>query len=137
MLDPPDSKSSKYIIIQIVSIGSSTLSLIFSILFIILLIYHKNYKILLFRMIINVFISDIIVSIANLLIPFLLNDYMENICISQAFLYNFGSLSSIAWSTVIFFSLYKTVVQLEKVENLEKIYWGISYGIPLILSIMY
>ena len=123
--------------IQILSILFSSFSLIASILFIFLMVYFKNHHIFLFRMIICVFISDIIISVANLLIPILLNHFNENLCNAQAFLSNFGALSSMAWSTAIFFSLYQTVVKLNRIDHWEKKYFLLSFGFPLILSAMY
>lgn len=125
------------LIIQIVSITFSSLSLLTTLLFLFLIYYFNNHKIPLFQMIINVFLADIIISISYLLIPPLLHDFDENLCFAQAFLSNFGELSSLAWSTVIFFSLYQTVVKLRKINNLEKKYYLISFGIPLILSAMF
>ena len=125
------------LVIQIVSIAFSSLSLLTTLLFLFLIYYFDNHKIPLFQMIINVFLADTIISISYLLIPLLLHNFDENLCFAQAFLSNFGELSSMAWSTVIFFSLYQTVVKLRKIDNLKPKYYLISFGIPFILSAMF
>lgn len=91
-----------------------------------------------FKLVFYLAISSMILSAGNLItIRFSREAESLGVCILQALVINFGGLSSAAWTAVIAWTLYLTVVKASKKmsQNLCR-YFPFGFGLPVILSIM-
>jgi len=78
-------------------------------------------------------------SLADLgaLFSYLLGSPSEGgVCRFQGFIQQYFELSSIIWSAVIAFTLYRAVVKLQDSASLSKTYLTLGYGVPLLCAFL-
>ena len=108
------------------------LSLFGSLSIILVYLIYKSLRSFSFRLIVLMSISDTIRAIGFELSP--LNRVS---CIFQSLLTNFGSLSSIIWSSVIAYAMYAVIVlENTSIHTHNYLFLFIAYFIPLVLSIL-
>ena len=113
---------------------------LFSTLFV-LFLYKTNQSLknFTFRIVVYLQISDLMLSISIIFMSFenLRTETSEGFCVTQAFLLNYGVLSTTIWTFLItFIMLVSLKYNVQWLKKHEKYYLMIGYGIPLILSIM-
>ena len=107
--------------------------------FFVILMYKlcPNLRNLPYRMIVYLQISDGIVAFANLLDIFDTIDH-HSLCQTQAFLITYGRDASFIWTCCISTSIYCSATGIWRiVEPYERYFLILSFGLPLILSIMF
>lgn len=128
---------SQYNIVKYCSFSASLISFLAVLFVLSMYALRSNLRTIAFRMIVYLQISDGIVAFSMMLQIF---DAIDNpsLCKTQAFLGNFGCVSSFFWTCCISTSIYfSSTGRWKVVDPYEKWFLLISYGIPLILSIMY
>ena len=70
-------------------------------------------------------------------IGYILPDGSNSLCIAQAVLTSFGSLSGVMWTSIIAFSIYSVVVlELENISSYEKFMILIGYILPFCIILL-
>ena len=121
------------LIYNILLYTSCSLSIIGDIFMAITIISFKDLRTFNFRMIMYLTLTDLLASIAYLLTPLSKNNH--SLCMLQAYLMNFSSLSSLLWTSCIMVALYRLII-LEKIneKHIELIFCVISWVVPLVAS---
>lgn len=133
------SEDNKYFYLHLsLRLSMSFLSLIGSSLIIISYLLFKNLKRFIFRLIAHLALADLIFSLSFFMINENAQDKNQSFCEFQAFLLYASSLSSIFWTSIIAYSLYRIVLanSSKGVLKYENIFICIGYLVPLILSII-
>lgn len=111
----------------------------------ILVIYYKfpvlqNFA---YKMVVYLSLSDLIMSTAKLMTIFRITEVQNQdeddyLCYTQAFLINFGGLSSILWTTCISYAMKVSVVsgKTEVPEDYENKFLAYAFGVPFVASIL-
>jgi hypothetical protein len=128
------------IFISYLAVILSILSLCGSLFIVLMHMAYPQIRSFAFKLIVYLSFADIFFSIGKIY----LIEYIEEFaieggdCYLQAFLINFGGLSSFAWTTVISYTVYATVVKNRRnMQVMETEYLKYAYGLPLIISLMY
>lgn len=70
-------------------------------------------------------------------VGFVIPTSTHSLCIAQAVLTNFGSLSGVIWTSIIAFSIYAVVVlELENIQSYEKFTVIIGYILPFCITLL-
>jgi len=122
----------------ILTIISAVFSITGSILIISTYIFFKKIRNYAFKLVMYLSISDIFLSVGNLLaIVTLKQEGDQGLCKLQSFLVNFGGLSSILWTSVIAWNIYAaTVLSQRNFKQKNKKFLLFGYGLPLLMSVM-
>lgn len=126
----------KYNIVKYSAFATSMISLLS--VFCVLFAYYrlKNLRNIAFRMVVYLQISDGIVAF-SMVLQICDAIYHPTLCKTQAFLGNFGCVSSFFWTSCISTAIYKSSTnKWPLVEPYEKCFLLFSYGFAFILSIM-
>lgn len=115
------------------SIWLSAISFLFSLNFI--LAYARSpSQTFSFKLTVYLITADLFFAAAKLLS--LINE-SALVCITQAFFINFSQLSSVFWSLLICFTLKRNLIEQDhSIEEKEKKFLIIGFGLPLIFSLM-
>ena len=118
--------SGKGLSIEITLIIANSLSLLGSLSIISLFIIFKSTRSYAFKLVFYMSFADAIRSIG-----YILPDGSDSLCLAQAVLTSFGSLSGVMWTSIIAFSIYSVVVlELENISSYEKFMLLIGYVLP-------
>lgn len=112
---------------------SCCLSILGALFMTIVILSFKELREFNFRMIFYLTLTDILVPIAYLFTPKI--NESHTICVIQAYLINFGNLSSLLWTACIMFALYRLIILERPNSHKLEIYFCLfSWGIPFIFS---
>ena len=125
-----------YNIVKYSAFSTSLLSFCSVLFVLVMYIIRRGLRNIAYKMIVYLQISDGIVAFSMILQIFDAIDHPV-LCKTQAFLGNFGCVSSFFWTCCISTSIYcSSTGRWRIVEPYERYFLAISFGIPLILSIM-
>ena len=114
------------------------LSIVSNLLIFIAYVFFKDLRNYNYRIVFYMSISEIITSIGKFQIAFLIPGLQDHgLCEVQAILLNFSCLSSVMWTNVIAFTIYRSLV-LGKTDGwkYEMYYLLYAFGIPLSLNFL-
>lgn len=126
-----------YKIVKYFSFGTAIVSILAVLLVFFMYWRKKSLKTFAFRFIVYLQISDGIMAFSMFLMIF---DpiYHESLCKTQAFLGNYGCLSSFFWTVCISSSIYfSTIGKWKRIEKYERYFLVFSFGVPFVISLMY
>ena len=114
---------------------SCSLSIVGDIFITMAILSFKDLRTFNYRMILYLTLTDVIAAMAYMLTP--LSKTSHSLCILQAYLINFSSLSSLLWTSCIMIALYRLII-LEKFNEkyLELIFCAFSWAVPLVASVI-
>lgn len=123
--------------LQVISSCSSILSFLGALFITIMYTCNKHLRGFGFRLIFYLALSDLICGFGHLLNFRFLSSPSKALCITQAFIINFAGLSSILWTTVIAYTVYKIVSRpYFYYRRYEKYYLLYAYAFPFVLSLI-
>ena len=126
MVSPLEEAELRYMLL------SANLVSALSCIFIILAYKLLKLKMFSFRLVVYISTSDLIHSIA-LMLP----QKPNMLCIIQAMLVEYSSLSEILWTSIMAYSIYQAVINQDpNVEGKEKKFLLIGYGIPILFAFL-
>lgn len=123
----------------ILTIISAVFSITGSTLIICTYVFFKKIRNYAFKLITYLSISDIILSVGNLLSIQTINpNGTQPLCKFQSFLVNLGGLASILWTSVIAWNIYAaTVLGQKNMKQKNKRFLMLGFGAPFLMSLMY
>jgi hypothetical protein len=133
-LDPKEEK----MLIKM-TIFLSFLSVIGSAFIILVYYYFLKIRNFAFRLITYLSVADLIFALSKFVIIFNTEKIREKsgLCILQAFIVNFAGLSSILWTTVISYTLKRTLLKEDfTIYNKENKYVAFGFGVPFLMSFL-
>jgi hypothetical protein len=132
-LDSDGYKTIYYINLPVCIISAITNLLIF-----IAYVYFKDLRNYNYRLVFYMSMSELLTCIGNFYLAFMLPWWSScTICTIQAIILNFSCLSSVLWTSVIAFTIYRSLV-LEKTDGwkYEMYYLLYAFGLPLSLNFL-
>lgn len=124
--------SSENLIIDLIIIITNSLSLTGNLFIITIFVSSSSVRSYAFKLVVYMSIADTVRSIG-----FLLPVTTNALCIAQAVLTNYGSLSGIIWTSIIAFSIYTVVVlELENIQSYEKFTIIIGFILPFCIALL-
>ena len=124
--------SGKELSIEIVLIIGNSLSLAGSLFIIVLFLIFKSARSYAFKLVVYMSVADAIRSVG-----YILPDSSDSLCLAQAVLTSFGSLSGVMWTSIIAFSIYCVVVlEIENISSYEKFMVLIGYILPFCIILL-
>jgi len=124
--------SSENLIIDLIIIITNSLSLSGNLFIIFIFASCSSVRSYAFKLVVYMSIADSIRSIGYLLpVP------THALCIAQAVLTQYGSLSGVIWTSIIAFSIYAVVVlELENIQSYEKFTIIIGFILPFCIALL-
>jgi hypothetical protein len=123
--------SGEYLSIEIVLIIGNSLSLLGSLFIICLFIIFSSIRSYAFKLVVYMSVADAIRSIG-----YIIPNNSDALCLAQAVLTNFGSLSGVIWTSIIAFSIYCVVVLEMEIQSFEKFMILIGFILPFCITML-